>query len=443
MRDRELPFASAIRGVDLNQTMNSSAATHSPDIHSSSQRSYVSSKERLHGKRVAMLLYSHYPEDPRPRRAVSALISEGMQVDLVCLGSGSAPRHEILDGIDVLRIPLKHRRGGKLAYAYQYGVFILISSVIFALRSLTRSYDLVYVHNMPDILILSALIPKLLGAKVILDLHDPMPELMMTIFRVPPDSRGVRLLKRVEKWSIARADLVITTNIAFKKVFAARSCPPEKIEVVMNSPDGKIFPFRPVGSEVSAGTSGNKPLVIMYHGSLLERNGLDVAIDAFARLRESIPAAELRIFGASTPFLERMMEVVRNNNLQESVHYLGSKLLEDLVPEIERCDLGVIPNPRNAFTEINMPTRIFEYLALGKPVIAPYTPGILDYFNKESLLFFESGNSDDLAGQIEYAFSHPFEVHEIVRRGQQVLLEHTWDRERETLVGSVSGILPR
>ena len=443
MRDRELPFGSAIRGVDLNQTMNSSAASQSPDIHSSSQPSVVSSKERLHGKRVAMLLYSHYPEDPRPRRAVGALISEGMQVDLVCLGNGSAPRHEILDGIDVLRIPLKHRRGGKLAYAYQYGVFILISSVIFALRSLTRGYDLVYVHNMPDILVLSALIPKLLGAKVILDLHDPMPELMMTIFRVPPDSRGVRLLKRVEKWSIARADLVITTNIAFKKVFAARSCPPEKIEVVMNSPDGKIFPFRPVGSEVSAETSGNKPLVIMYHGSLLERNGLDVAIDAFARLRESIPAAELRIFGASTPFLERMMEVVRNNNLQESVHYLGSKLLEDLVPEIERCDLGVIPNPRNAFTEINMPTRIFEYLALGKPVIAPYTPGILDYFNKESLLFFESGNSDDLARQIEYVFSHPSQVHDIVREGQRVLLEHTWDRERETLVGSVSGILPR
>ena len=100
MRDRELPFESAIRGVDLNQTMNSSAATQSPDIHSSSQPSVVSSKERLHGKRVAMLLYSHYPEDPRPRRAVGALISEGMQVDLVCLGNGSAPRHEILDGID-------------------------------------------------------------------------------------------------------------------------------------------------------------------------------------------------------------------------------------------------------------------------------------------------------------------------------------------------------
>jgi glycosyltransferase involved in cell wall biosynthesis len=101
----------------------------------------------------------------------------------------------------------------------------------------------------------------------------------------------------------------------------------------------------------------------------------------------------------------------------------------------------VIPNHQNAFTEINTPTRIFEYLALGKPVIAPSTPGIQDYFSKESLMFFEPGNPDDLAKQIEYAFAHPNELLEIARKGQQVYLEHTWDRERETLLSRTSGIL--
>jgi glycosyltransferase involved in cell wall biosynthesis len=138
-----------------------------------------------------------------------------------------------------------------------------------------------------------------------------------------------------------------------------------------------------------------------------------------------------------------MMETARTKNLRESVRYLGSRRLEDLVTEIDNCDLGVIPNHRNTFTEINTPTRIFEYLALGKPVIAPSTSGIQDYFSKESLLFFEPGDPGDLARQIEYAFSHPREVHETVRRAQQVFLEHTWARERETLVGSVSGILHR
>ena len=398
---------------------------------------------RFAGKRVAMVTFSHYPFDPRPRRAADALVAEGASIDLICLRNEGAPKREVLNGVNILRLSIEHKRGGKFAYAYQYAAFILTSSVIIAWRTLGRRYDLVYVHNMPDILVLSSLIPKALQAKVVLDLHDPMPELMMTIFHVPQDNKSVQLLKSLEKWSIARADLVITANVAFKRIFSARSCPPDKIAVVMNSPDGQIFSFRAIGAGAFTKKTGNKTFVIMYHGSLVERNGLDVAIDAFSRIREALPTAELRIFGPQTPFLERMMELARNKNLHESVRYLGSRRLEDLVTEIENCDLGVIPNPRNAFTEINMPTRIFEYLALGKPVIAPFTHGIQDYFSRESLLFFEPGNPSDLAQKIEYAFSHPREVQEIVRKGQQIFLEHSWDRERETLLGRVSEILPR
>jgi glycosyltransferase involved in cell wall biosynthesis len=397
--------------------------------------------KRFAGKRVAMVTYSLYPFDPRPRRAIDALLAEGANIDLVCLGSEGAPSREVLDGIRVLRIPLKHQRGGKFTYAAQYAAFILISSAIFAFRSLVRRYDLVYVHNMPDILVLSSLIPKALGAKVVLDLHDPMPELMMTIFGQPEGSKSVRLLERLEKWSIARADLVVTVNIACKRIFSTRSCRPEKIAVVMNAPDGQIFPFRATGPEALRKTTDKKPFVIMYHGSLVERNGLDVAIEALARVREAVPTAELHIFGVNSPFLERMMETAKNKNLQESVRFFGPRRLEKLVTEIEKCDLGVIPNHRNAFTEINTPTRIFEYLALGKPVIAPSTPGIQDYFSNESLLFFEPGDAGDLARQIEYAFSHPREAQETVRKAQQVFLAHTWDRERETLLSRVSETL--
>jgi glycosyltransferase involved in cell wall biosynthesis len=398
-------------------------------------------RKRLAGKRVGMVTYSPYPFDPRPRRAVDALAGEGANIDLICLGSENAPKRETLNGIEIFRVQLKHERGGRLGYAFRYAAFILISSLILALRSLARRYDLVYVHNMPDILILSSLIPKARGARVVLDLHDPMPELMMTIFHAPQDSYSVQLLKRIEKWSIARADLVITVSLTFKRIFCSRSCRAEKMAVVMNSPDGKIFPFYMPRPDAITNQVGNKPFVIMYHGSLVERNGLDVAIGALAQVRKAIPNAELRIFGTHTPFLDCTMEVVRNENLQEAVRYLGPKRLEDLVTEIENCDLGVIPSQRNAFTEINTPTRIFEYLALGKPVIAPYTTGIKDYFSKDSLLFFEPGNPDDLARQIEYAFSHPGEVLEIVRKGQQVFLEHTWESERETLINRVSEIL--
>jgi glycosyltransferase involved in cell wall biosynthesis len=402
--------------------------------------SNISTSSGLSGKRVAMVMFSTYPSDPRPRRAADALLKEGASVDLICLADEKAPKCEVLNGVDVRRVAIKHRRGGKFDYAYQYSAFILISAAIVALRSLKRRYDLVYVHNMPDILVLSALVPKALGAKVILDLHDPMPELMTTIFGIDESSFNVRLIKRLEKWSLARAHLVLTVNLACKRIFGARSCPLEKIGVVMNSPDGEIFPFRTPRSYASTNQVPTKRFVIMYHGSLVERNGLDLAVKALARVRKTVPTAELRIYGKKTPFLERVLKEASNLGLKEAVRYLGPKRLEDLVHEIEDCDVGVIPNQRNAFTDINTPTRIFEYLALGKPVVAPSTPGIQDYFTPESLFFFESGNSGELAQRIEYVAAHASEAIEVAERGQEIYLAHSWRQERQNLVNLIGGL---
>ena len=179
----------------------------------------------------------------------------------------------------------------------------------------------------------------------------------------------------------------------------------------------------------------------MYHGSIVERNGLDIAVDAFARVLQTLPHAELRICGSKTAFLEQVMERVQAKGLDKNVSYLGQKRLEELVWEIENCDVGIIPNHRNAFTDINTPTRIFEYLALGAPVIAPRTPGIQDYFDPDSLLFFEAGNVEELARQIEYVASHPHETNKIVERGQKIYLQNTWSEQRKILVNVVSELL--
>jgi glycosyltransferase involved in cell wall biosynthesis len=245
-------------------------------------------------------------------------------------------------------------------------------------------------------------------------------------------------LRHLEKWSIARANVIVTVSVTFKRVFSARSCTPDKVEVVMNSPDGEIFPLCPPTAPAYA---SRKPFVIMYHGSLVERNGLDLAVEALARVRATLPEAELRIYGDSTPFLDRVMGMAKSKGLQDAVHYLGPRRLEDLVREIEGCDVGVIPNHRNSFTDINTPTRIFEYLALGKPCIAPRTSGIQDYFGSDSLFFFDSGDAEDMARSIEYVFSHPAGVAEVVRRGQEVFREHSWQKERQRLIGVVSGLL--
>jgi glycosyltransferase involved in cell wall biosynthesis len=398
---------------------------------------------RLCGRRAAVLLFSHYPADPRPRRAAEALAAQGANIDLICLRDGDGePAHETYGSINVTRVRLKRYRGSKLDYVGRYAAFILTSFFYLASRSLTRRYDLVHVHNMPDILVFAAIVPKLLGAKVILDLHDPMPELMQTIFTLPEHSFSVVVLKRLEKWSIRFADLVLTVNLACKKIYSSRSCQPHKIKVVINSPDDEVFRFQ-WGDVRGVNGNGNeaKPFVILYHGSLVHRNGFDLAVDALEKVRKTIPSARLSVCGKRTNFFEKVMESAQQRGLDRNVDYLGVRNLKEIVEAIEDCDLGIIPNHRNIFTEINTPTRIFEYLALAKPVIAPKTKGIQDYFGDNDLIFFELGDADDLARKIEFAFSHPAEVAETVKRGQEIYLSHTWSRERLSLLNSISELL--
>jgi glycosyltransferase involved in cell wall biosynthesis len=365
-----------------------------------------------------------------------------VSLEVICLReTDEEPEREVFNGVDITRIKLKHRRGGKLSYVVLYGRFILISGAILALRALKEPFDLVHVHNMPDVLVFSALVPKILGAKVILDLHDPMPELMETIFGFREGSLPVSVLKTVEKWSLRFADAVVTVNATCRDIFAGRSCLPGKITVVMNSPDEEIFQIREHSRPGVAMQNAVRPFVVMYHGSLVERHGLDLAISAVLKLRETIPSIELRIYGRSTPFLTQVMDRVNRSGLSEAVRYFGPKTLEEIVGAISECDVGVIPNRRSIFTEINTPTRIFEYLSQGKPVIAPRTRGILDYFGPDEIVPFELGDVDDLAVKIRYVFKHPEEIANCAKRGQQVYLAHKWSNERLRFVKLVEKLV--
>ena len=394
----------------------------------------------LKDKSAAVVLYSYYANDPRPRRETEALRRAGMKVDVICLRENPDElAREVIDGVTVHRIPLKRRRAGGLTYVFQYASFLLISFFRLTWWRLKRRIDLVHVHNMPDFLVFSALLPKLLGGRVILDLHDPMPELLVTIFNLKADSFGVRLLKFLEKWSVRFADHVITVNRACQQIFSARSCPAEKIQVLMNVPDERIFQFRPVNDVPPRDPA--KPFVVMYHGSIVERNGLDLAVEAVRRLHEKIPNVELWVFGAVTPFLQKVMASEAWRALGPAARHLGSKSQPEIVQAIRACDVGVIPNRNNAFTEINTPTRIFEYLSLGCPVVSPRAKGITDYFGPDDMIYFELGDAADLARQLEFVCCQPEPTLAITRRGQEIYRRESWSHARENFIGRVARLL--
>jgi glycosyltransferase involved in cell wall biosynthesis len=132
---------------------------------------------------------------------------------------------------------------------------------------------------------------------------------------------------------------------------------------------------------------------------------------------------------------------VRERQLEEAVCYRGVCDQAGIVAAIAETDVGIIPNRRAIFTELNTPTRIFEYLACGVPVISPRASGILDYFSESEMIYFELGDADDLARKIEYVYHHPAEVGGFVQRGQAVYRNFQWSEERARLVRLTDGLL--
>ena len=384
-----------------------------------------------------MVVFSYYPLDARVRREAEALVDEGMEVDVICMPYQDEPLQEVVERIGVYRVQLKRKHGGKLRYLWEYAAFF--GKAFFKLTGLNlkKRYDIVHVHNMPDFLVFTALIPRLFGARVILDLHDPMPELFITKYGVPASHRLIRTLVFIERLSIRFATRVLTPNIAFRDLFVERGCPPEKIEIVMNTPMARIF-----NTEVypDMAEQDRESFTIMFHGTIVARHGLETALFALVELRDRIPGLVFSVFGAGD-YLETFLRRVEEMELQNIVRYNGVVTNEEIAEAISSAHLGIIPNLMSPFTNINLPVRIFEYLAMGKPVIVPRTKGIQDYFGEEEILYFNSGDVDSLVQSILSVYQNPDLRAQFVTRGQCVYEKYRWSLQRELLIDTVEAAL--
>ncbi len=389
-------------------------------------------------RRIGMLVCSHYPQDPRVRREAEALVQAGFRVDVVCLKKPGQPAHEKKCGVRVHRMPLDRKRAGKLRYIWDYLWFMLLGLAWVTVLHARRRFRIVHVHNMPDVLVLCALPAKLTGARIVLDLHDPTPEVYRTKFGIKPGGRAFRLLTALERMSIRLADHVFTPNIAFRELFIGRGCPPDKIHVLMNSPQEEIF--RGAAERTAAAGGGERPFTLMFHGGIYHRHGLDLVLDALDGLRAEISRLRFEVYGEGD-WLPDFLALVERRGLAAQVRYRGHVPLEAIAAALPASDIGIIPNRRTAFTEINLPTRIFEYLSAGKPVVVPRTRGILDYFPEDSIFYFDPDDAASLAGEIRKIHNDSRYREDVLRRAIAVYRKHTWKLEKEVLIGQVRRLL--
>jgi glycosyltransferase involved in cell wall biosynthesis len=344
--------------------------------------------------RLCMIVHSPVPSDVRVMAQASAALQCGFEVDIVATRAPGQVSEELLDEkLCAFRLPLEHARGtGLLAAVTEYVGFTVLAAAKVGMLHTRRRYDVVEVHNPPDFLMLAALVPRLLGAKTILDVHDRSPDMFHSRFGM---RRGApiadRLLRRIE-WSATRiADYVLTVHESYRQGLISRGVPAEKITVVMNSVDERLLP--------SPSGRSRDEFRVVYHGTITPHYGVELLVDAAAAARLVVPNLRLEIYGDGDS-VERVTARAAAAGLGGSFSHLSQLPRVDVLRRINGASVGVVPNLPTRLNRFALSTKLFEYVALGIPAVVADLPTLRAHFSPDEVVFFRAGDAEALARAI-------------------------------------------
>ena len=376
--------------------------------------------------RVAVVRQGYFELDPRVQREVHALLDAGHEVDLIALRQEGRPWLERDGRLAIRRLPLPRQRGGAIAYLADYALFFLTALLLLTVMHARRRYELVQVHTLPDPLVFVALLPKLTGARVILDLHECMPEFFATKFGVGLDHPAVRVVAAFEQAAIRFADFAITCTAQMREAFIGRGAEPRKIGVVHNGAEEAVFdPERhpPRGRD-------NGRFTLICHGTVEEHYGLDTAIKAVAELAEEIPELRLQVYGKGSQ-LPELRELASRLDVRDRVEFNGRWLpLEELVDAIAAADAGVVAMKRDAFRDLVHCNKMYDLVAMRRPVITSRTRSVEAYFSEDAFLYFTSDDPEDLARAIRRLYAEPELGDRLVKRAEEEVEPYRWPHQR-------------
>ncbi|MEO8229230.1 MAG: glycosyltransferase family 4 protein [Chloroflexota bacterium] len=385
---------------------------------------------------VCMIVHSYYEEDPRVRREAEALVARGRPVDVIALRRPEDGRDGVLNGVRVTRLDVqRHQGAGLWTYLREYLGFLVRAGWTLTRSLRRRRYAVVQVHSLPDFLVFAAVPAKLVGVPVILDLHEAMPEFFKSRF---PSVRGPlvrRALLLQERLSIAFADRVFSVNELMAERLLDLGVRPDKLTIVPNAPDLDLFD---PGSHPRRAFREDGSLRLVYTGALTPTYELDVALDAIAKLAADRPDLDVRLElygrGDSEGPLRSLGSTL---GIAERLTFHGRIPIEDVPAAVAAADVGIAPTRLDEFTAVTLSTKIFEYGAMDKPVVATRLPLVEGIFAADAVVTYPPGDAIALATAIGRLADEPLEREARVARTAARVRELGWDREADRYAGVI------
>jgi glycosyltransferase involved in cell wall biosynthesis len=387
-------------------------------------------------RRVAMVTHSFYENDNRVTRYAEALAAQGDHVDVVSLRrNADAPKHEIIEGVNVHRIQDRFGKTeqSKLSFLLPILRFLWNSSRWLTDRHSRQSYDLLHIHNMPDFLVYAGWYPRMTGARIILDIHDIVPEFYSSKFAGGKVSLAARTLQLIERHAAHFADHVIISNHLWYEKYTARTDTTDKCSVYINNVDTKIFQAHPR-------TRTDDHLIVIFPGGLQWHQGLDIALRAFVRVSQTIPGIEFHIYGDGN-MKPSLIELTRELGLTEKVRFFDPVGVRQVAQVMSNADLGVVPKRADSFGNEAYSTKIMEFMSLGVPVVVSKTKIDRYYFNDSVVRFFDSGDPEALADGMIEVLSNTEQRQRMIAHASAYAELHSWNSRRQDYLQLVDELI--
>lgn len=375
------------------------------------------------------------PLDRRVWQEARALRDAGWDVTVICpMRQAYTKAYEEIDQIKIYRHPLFEAKGA-LGFLLEYGA-ALFHELRLAIKVFRRDgFDVVHACNPPDLIFLVALPFRLIGKKFVFDHHDLSPELFTAKF----NRRGgfYWALRGFEWLTFKLANIVVSANDTYRDIAIARGGKkPGDVVAVYSVPDRKWT------TNAKREREPHRRLVIGYVGIVAAQDGVDHLIRATRWILDSGRMNVQTVIVGDGPELRALQHLSVILGISDHVTFTGYQTGDALQELLSSFDIGVIPDPPNEYNDAISMNKVFEYSALGIPVVAfPLTE--TRRLLGDAAIYAEAETSAALAVAIQRLISDEVLRKRTAVRSREIGCGFDWDKEAARLVAAYERLTPQ
>jgi glycosyltransferase involved in cell wall biosynthesis len=357
------------------------------------------------------------------QREADALVADGYDVEFICMRHAERPRRTSVGGVDVTSLPVTRHRGNRLRDAMSYAAFFVMAAWTLTVRHLRRPYAVVQVNTMPDFHVFAAAVPKLLGGRVFLYMHEPTPELAETLFGPGLVSR---VLAFVEQRSLAFADHAFTVTEQLKQRYVERGARADAITVVLNGVDAATR----FGSWSAPAERNGEGFTVICHGTIEDRYGQDTLVEATRLLRDDLPDLRVVLTGRGS-HADAVKAMISTYELEDRIAFEGWVSEERLNDLLHGADVGLVLQKASPYSHLVHTNKLVDYWLFGLPVIASRLDAMTRSYADDVVEYFVPGDAADLARAIRQLHDDGERREALARAGRLAQQENGWSVQRQ------------